>query len=73
MTRERFLQIAHEERFPHAEEAWEKRPDWAEDADDEEIRMMMVAVVSIAESPEFKAFLDKMAARYQAHAQAERN
>ena len=68
MTRERFLQIAAEERFPNAEEAWEKRPEWAEDAGYDEIRMMMVAVVAIT-----KALLDKMAAQYEAHAQAERN
>lgn len=73
MTRDRFLQLAKEENFPNAEEAWEKRPEWAEQADEDEIRMMMVAVVAIVNSPEFKAFLDKMAASYQAHVKAANN
>lgn len=73
MTRDRFLELAKEENFPNAEEAWEKRPEWAEDAGEDEIRMMMVAVVSIVNSPEFKAFLDKMAVRYDAHVRAANN
>lgn len=73
MTRERFLQIAREERFPNPEAAWEKRPEWAEAAGDDEIRMMMVAVVAVVESPEFKAYIADMEAKYKAHVQAANN
>lgn len=73
MTKDRFFQIAAEEGYPDPQSAWDARPDWVDNAEDETIRTILSATVALLGSPEFNKIVEDRVQEIKAHKKASLN